>query len=173
MNHENLPRHIAERIVADFGANTEFALQELEKYRTEAAGVGQEWQDYFAYVMSLPAPEGSSETAMYQRQTVTVVEVQPTHAAVEAPPEPAPGGLAGLWAVEPAAPAAAAEATVTPAATTQFFERAATTEAAVVVADSTPAPAPAALAPRSRALAPLILPGDVVEPVRGGMVRFV
>lgn len=34
-------------------------------------------------------------------------------------------------------------------------------------------PAPAALAPRSRALAPLILPGDVVEPVRGGMVKFV
>ena len=75
MNHENLPRHIAERIVADFGANTEFALQELDKYRAEAASVGQEWQDYFAYVLSLPEPEGNTETAAFMRQPVTVAEV--------------------------------------------------------------------------------------------------
>ena len=31
----------------------------------------------------------------------------------------------------------------------------------------------ASLSPRSRALAPVILPGDVVEPVRGGMARII
>ena len=72
MNHENLPRHIAERIVADFGANTEFALQELEKYRVDPSSVGQEWQDYFGYVLSLPEPEGNTETATFLRQPVTV-----------------------------------------------------------------------------------------------------
>ena len=64
----------SERIVADFGANTEFALQELSKYRAEATSVGQEWQDYFAYVLSLPEPEGGTETAAFLRQPVTVTE---------------------------------------------------------------------------------------------------
>ncbi len=46
MNHENLPRHIAERIVADFGANTEFALQELDKYRAETTSVDSFFKNY-------------------------------------------------------------------------------------------------------------------------------
>lgn len=45
------------------------------KYRAETTSVGQEWQDYFAYVLSLPEPEGNTETAAFLRQPVTVVEV--------------------------------------------------------------------------------------------------
>ena len=72
MTTDTIPRHIAERIVTDFGANTEFALQELAKYREDAASLGLEWQNYFAYVLSLPDPEGASETAAFQRQPVRV-----------------------------------------------------------------------------------------------------
>ncbi len=166
MNHENLPRHIAERIVADFGANTEFALQELEKYRAEAASVGQEWQDYFAYVLSLPEPEGNTETAVFLRQPVTVAEVTHGPRAWDVEPMLVEPTLVAPTVVEPQA------ATVVSAHTaeTHVVDRAIAAEPAAAVLTR---PAASALAPRSRALAPVILPGDVVEPVRGGMVRFV
>jgi 2-oxoglutarate decarboxylase len=163
MNQESLPRHIAERVVTDFGANTDFALQELEKYRLDPTGVGQEWQDYFAYVLAMPAPEGSSETATYQRQPVTVVEVRPSHAEPEPAPEPvAEPAVSQPVVVEPTV----VESVHT--AETKVADRGPASAAAIATS-----PAAASLAPRSRALAPVILPGDVVEPVRGGMVRFV
>jgi len=140
MNTENLPRHIAERIVTDFGANTDFALQELEKYQQDPGSVGQEWQDYLAYVLSLPSPEPSADTAAFQRepQRENVVAVEPT-------------------VVEPQVSAAQ----------TQVFDRGASGVLA------RPSSQGAGLAPQSRALAPVILPGDIVEPVRGGLARIV
>jgi len=160
--NENLPRHIAERIVADFGANTEFALQELEKYRADPASVGQEWQDYFAYVLTLPEPEGGTETAAFLRQPVTVEEVAPASLTWE--PEPA------ATPAEPRVEPAVVEPTVVEPVAASVVS-AQTEETRVQVRPK--AAEVAVLAPRSRALAPLILPGDVVEPVRGGMVKFV
>ena len=160
MNTETLSRHIAERIVADFGANTEYALQELTKYRGDAASVGLEWQNYFAYVLSLPAPEGGSETAVFQRQPVTVVAATRSPAAMEAPPEAA-AVLVEPTVIEPQP--ASAEGPLPPT-DTQIFER----SPALLTS-----PATSALAPRSRSLAPVIFPGDIVEPVRGGMIKFV
>jgi len=176
MNHENLPRHIAERIVADFGANTEFALQELEKYRADGASVGQEWQDYFAYVLNLPEPEGNTETAAFLRQPVTVAEVTQGPLGWEVEPSgPAPTliepTLIAPVVVEPAVLEPQAASVVRAStAETHLVDRPKAVGPSIAAAAG---PSPAALAPRSRALAPLILPGDVVEPVRGGMVKFV
>ena len=174
MNHENLPRHIAERIVSDFGANTEFALQELEKYRAEPTSVGQEWQDYFAYVLNLEPPAGSTETAMFQRQSVRVMEVDPSTLSPLTPAEGSPKAAEGGWfdpaptEAAPVEPAVVEPMVVEPVSAhtteTQVFDR----RAQAPLAQNPPA-----LAPRSRALAPVLLPGDVVEPVRGGMVKFV
>ncbi len=176
MNSENLPRHIVERIVADFGANTEFALQEMEKYRVDAASVGQEWRDYFAYVLSLPSPDATpaepntAETAVYQRETEAEVIVEP-NPAEQAPLEPA--------TIEPQPSAGPVGEMPTE---TLLFDRPASVEVAQPVVEPTSlatthgsatASTGRALAPRSRFLAPVILPGDVVEPVRGGMVRIV
>ena len=63
MHSESLPHHIVERLLGDFGANADFALQELERYRNEKTSVNQEWQDYCAYLLSLPAPEAPSAAA--------------------------------------------------------------------------------------------------------------
>ena len=194
MNHENLPRHVAERIVADFGANTEFALQELDKYRADTASVGPEWQDYFVYVLNLEPPVGSSETAMYQRQSVRVMEVDPSTLS-PVTSEAAPASVAASFAVEPASEPVVAEPAVveptlveptvvepmsTTTTETQILDRRTYTGAfeapgrkAEAPAGIATSPSGAALAPRWRALAPVLLPGDVVEPVRGGMVKFV
>jgi 2-oxoglutarate decarboxylase len=170
MTPENLPRHIAERIVADFGANTEFALQELEKYQADPASVGQEWQDYFAYVLSLPAPELSAETILFDRQSIGTIRPV-AEATPELSPEPRP---AVVEVVEPTL----VEAFST--ADTQRFDlrgTGATLRATEPGATLSVAPAAttssSGLATRSRSLAPVILPGDVVEPVRGGMLRII
>jgi len=170
MTPENLPRHIAERIVADFGANTEFALQELEKYQADPASVGQEWQDYFAYVLSLPTPELSAETILFDCQSIGTIRPV-AEATPELSPEPRP---AVVEVVEPTL----VEAFST--ADTQRFDlrgTGATLRATEPGATLSVAPAAsstgAALAARSRSLAPVILPGDVVEPVRGGMLRII
>ncbi len=183
MTIDTIPRHIAERIVTDFGANTEFALQELAKYREDAASLGLEWQNYFAYVLSLPDPEGSSETAAFQRQPVRVeVATQSALVGEERVLEPV-AAVVEPTVVEPllVSPQGAA-----PTTETQLFDRHSYTgaieaspkaeEPAAMI--TRPAPVAAgsagsALAPRSRALAPVILPGDIVEPVRGGMVRII
>ncbi len=174
MTTETLSRHIAERIVADFGGNTDYALQELAKYRADAASVGLEWQNYFAYVLSLPAPEGSSETAIFQRQPVKVSAAEEVPAARDGQGEErAPIEPTVIEPQETSGPVLAAPAQVVERGsyprdleTPAWEPRESTAMVAGPAAGS-------ALAPRSRALAPVILPGDVVEPVRGGMIRFV
>jgi len=178
MNTEILPRHIAERIVADFGANTEFALQELSKYREEATSVGQEWQDYFAYVLSLPEPEGGTETAAFLRQPVTVTEATLGPSAAEPAVEaisPAPAAIEPTI-VEPLNVTTSETKIVDRHTFTSEIDAPARAQQPAPMATTASAASAAtgrALAPRSRALAPLILPGDVVEPVRGGMVRVI
>ena len=183
MTTENLSRHIAERIVADFGANTEFALQELEKYQIEPGSVGQEWQDYFAYVLSLPNPQASAlvtETTIFKRDPAeaTPVEASASGGASVAPAESIEPAAAEPSAIEPAI----VELSPMPTTETQVFDRRAYTgsiESPVRKAEQPAALAAVApvsstaLAPRSRALAPVILPGDIVEPVRGGMLKIV
>ncbi|MEO8359336.1 MAG: 2-oxo acid dehydrogenase subunit E2, partial [Vicinamibacteria bacterium] len=170
MTTENLPRHIAERIVADFGANAEFSLQELEKYRADPTSVGQEWQDYFAYVLSLPNPEDSpADTALFQRDSS-----QADGSAAAAEPQAEPATVIEPTVVQPAAS--------TPE--TQVFDRqsyvgpteapARVAEPKAVIATTAPTTRPNTMvSARSRILAPVILPGDVVEPVRGAMVKIV
>jgi 2-oxoglutarate decarboxylase len=77
MNIENLSRHIAERIVADFGANTEFAIQELEKYQADPASVGSEWQTYFAWLLTLPAAQPATTTTPEPEAVVADVHPEP------------------------------------------------------------------------------------------------
>ncbi len=186
MTTETLSRHIAERIVADFGGNTDFALQELSKYRADPSSVGQEWQDYFVYVLNLPEPEGSSETAMFQRQPVTMMAASGESApqALEAPESAMEIEVEVEEEVETAAPAEVLEPTVIQpqsTAETQLFERTRLTgasprpaeEPAALAVAPKPAQHTGAIATRSRAIAPLILPGDIVEPVRGGMLKII
>ena len=186
MNTENLPHHIVERIVADFSANAEFALQELEKYQAEAASVGSEWQTYFAWLLVLPAPVGEgppNETVLFPRETVAGAQ-DATPALQETAAEPARAADVIESAVVTIQPSAASGSSL-PTTETQVFDRRILTGAIPVSAVSaTPAsalpataasfsPSGSALSPRSRALAPVILPGDVVEPVRGGMAKII
>jgi 2-oxoglutarate dehydrogenase E1 component len=169
MNSENLPHHIAERIVADFGANMEFALQELEKYQANAASVGQEWQDYFAYVLSLPASDAPAQTAIFETAAEQVVAVVEPQWDSPAPVEPTVIGPLSTNSGATPSETQLYEGETFPGNLDAAARRPEQPGALAVSASSSGS----ALAPRSRGLAPVILPGDVVEPVRGGMVKVV
>jgi 2-oxoglutarate decarboxylase len=182
MNTENLPPHVAEKLFVDFAANTEFALQELEKYQADPASVGKEWQDYFAYLLSLVPPGGETQNAQTVQPSAAEATPEPTSepaAAVSQSPSgeaPIQDSRTNAIVLEPTviSPEGSPE--------TQLFDRGNSggsiqrpepqPVASTALTSNTGSTA-RALTARSRALAPVILPGDVVEPVRGGMLRII
>jgi 2-oxoglutarate dehydrogenase E1 component len=139
---------LLETLVNDFGGNYVFALDLLEQYRRDRRSVESTWRAYFDKALGLPpeaapAPEDAPMSGG-QQQPVTVIVNAAPGAAPASPPHASGGTTAGWGGGQ------GLQALARPAATT------------------------VAPTKRSKAVARVsILPGDVLQPIRGGAVRIV
>lgn len=190
MTTQTLPSHLAERMANDFGSNFEFALGELERYETDPKSLAPEWQTYFAWLLSLPSPgmldaPGATEEELMAAQFGAATSVSSESSAEAAPaaavepdaglaPDPQPAAHASESSAQQEVRETSVEVAPAPAVVTAEVIGSpgpATETPSTALVQS--APAGGAVALRSRALAPVILPGDVVEPVRGALAKIV
>jgi 2-oxoglutarate dehydrogenase E1 component len=134
---------LLDTLVRDFGGNYVFALDLLEQYRRERASVEPGWRDYFDALVGR------------EREPQPSAAAEPARETPQAASEPLPA--AGTPRT-PGEPLAAAGAARTPAS------------AELQTLSREPLPA----AGSSRAVARVaVLPGDILQPIRGGAVRIV
>jgi 2-oxoglutarate decarboxylase len=138
---------LLETLVNDFGGNYVFALDLLQQYRQDRRSVDASWRTYFDKATGVPLeeePTPATVRAYPQGTTQPVAAV-----VVEASPK-----------AEPRATAPGVGPSGAPGSALQTLAR-----------QDVPA---AAVGERSKAVARVsILPGDVLQPIRGGAVRVV
>jgi len=145
------------QLAADFGANDAFVAELLERYMEDRRAVERSWRLYFDRITGRTATEPEPEETDDDRASRPAFFTQPRDKEPKEPPEPPPAPTV----VE--ARATATEAPLPPDEPSSVKEAAPLARRPVAIEGR-----------RSRALAPPpLLPGDIAQPMRGGVLRLV
>ena len=144
---ETPPAALLERLAADFGANYAFVLDVFEQYREDHRSVEGSWRRYFDTLTGAPADLASAEGERPTAERIgTASSRQPALDEPEAATAPEPAPAEGP----------------PDARTPNGFSALATRQVAMTRER-----------PRALAAPPPILPGDIAQPIRGGILRLV